>query len=1000
MNAPAVFISYSRTAASTPAAALEAALGPGEAFIDQSAMLPGEPISEAILQAALEARVLVCFLSTDFFTRPYCQAEFEIALARWEALRPLPPKARGLVLCLPAGRHDQLLNHLPQEMRDINWPTFHDLASQVELIRQMLEGGHSQPLTALLPPLAREQLEARATALTAIPARADHLDPARTLGVPHLAPSRFVGRELLLRNLLHQLVSPSGHHAVALTGPGGVGKTRLVAEFVWRYGPTHFPGGMYWLQVSTPDLWIPQVHALLQHLDPATPALRPLLESDTDLGLLLRQTFQRAGELPRLLVLDGVTSDQAGQLSLSLVAGDLGSTALLLTSQVALPPPVVNLPVPPLPRWASRELLTGDLTEAALPLPLADQLAARLGDWPLAMDLLQVALATGTIDRAQILQLLEGGSVTSLLAETADLMQQMLPSVILPAIGNSLRLSLEALDSAALKLAEHLAWLPDAPIPMPLLDLLEEQGIARTARVALRMRGWIMPGSDATYGRMHPILADFLRSRPASEVALRPLAEALRQLQITHDCSLAHEMGLHLALAPHVLEVGRYPSLPLTLRLQLLGEVAFLQEALGQKEPTLALRREVWELAQAEAPAGSLLPLEYEYEYAVSLFEFREPRCTRDLLESLSARAHMVAGPGAELTLSIEFLRAKFLLDRLGDVGQARAIFESVRNRRASLAGLATARNVTPLRELGLIALNENDLSLAIRYLEEAMAIAEKGLGAEHSTTTDCGHHLAMALMFAGRYDEAMPVSSQALACRQRRLGPQGSGTLSTAHNHAELLYLRGEREASATLFLEVARSRAAIFGPQDARSLNSLAHAWRLRGLLGETQAIRELSALAIRLTTALHPAHTWVRKVRGFTAQVACWQHLPPPAGFEAALVLEEELTATPPLVGQLAQMLATIGWLALQSGDGASFLEQLHRASPVLQHHLDPQHPFCLLLDVQRQVLTGMPVTSLAMLAAQLGTGHWEVQVLYSADTTLTTNSVTKQGGWSPE
>ncbi|MCG3153209.1 MAG: hypothetical protein GEEBNDBF_02520 [bacterium] len=986
VNVPAVFISYSRTAASALAAALAAALAPGEAFVDQSAMLPGEPISEAILQAALEARVLVCFLSPDFFTRPYCQAEFEIALARWDALRTLPPKARGLVLCLPAGRHDQLLDHLPQELRDINWPTFPELSSQVALIRQLLDHGHSQPLSALLPPLAREQLEARATALTAIPARADQLDPARTLGVPHLAPSRFVGRELLLRSLLHQLVSPSGHHAVALTGPGGTGKTRLVAEFVWRYGPTHFPGGMYWLQVSTPDLWIPQVHALLQHLDPAIPALRLLLEADTDLGLLLRQTFQRAGELPRLLVLDGVTSDQAGQLPLTLVTGDLGNTALLLTSQVALPPPVTNLPVPPLPRWASRELLTSDLTEAALPLPLADQLAARLGDWPLAMDLLQVALATGAIDHAQIHQLLEGGSVTPILAETADLLQQMLPSVPLPAIGDSLQLSLDALDPAALKLAEHLAWLPDAPIPMPFLAILEEQGIARSARATLRLRGWIMPGSDAAYGRMHPILADFLRSRPASEAALLPLAEALRQLQITHDCSLVNEASLHLALAPHVLRVGRYPSLPLALRLEVLGEVAFFQEALGQKEPTLALRQEVWELAQAEAPDGSLLPLEYEYEYAVSSFEFREPRCTLDWLASLSERAHMLAGPEAELTLNIEFLRAKFLVDRLGEVGQARALFELVRDRRASLPGLATARSVTPLRELGLIALKENDLSLAIRYLEEAMAIAEKVLGPEHSTTNDCGHHLAMALMFAGRYDEALPVSSQALACRQRQLGPQSQSTLATAHNHAELLYLRGDREASATLFMEVARSRAAIFGPQDSRSLNSLAHAWRLRGLLGEARAIRELSALAIRLTTALHPAHTWVRKVRGFTAQVACWQHLLPPAGFEAALVLEEELEATPPLVGQLAQMLATVGWLALQTGDGAGFLKQLMRAGPVLQQHLNPQHPFCLLLDVQRQLLTGAPVTSLAMLAAHLGTGHWEVQALYAADTAL--------------
>lgn len=980
MGSRAVFISYSRSSTGDAAAAIAADLPPDSTFLDQSAMLPGEPISSAIVDAALHARVLVCLLSDDFFSRPYCQAEFDIALARWEALESLPPMSRGVVLALPSGRQDALLDRLPQDMRDIHWPAPEQTAALVALIQRELSIDASQSLAALLPPLAQEQLRALATAKTAIPPRAISLDPRLTFGVPQLALSPFVGREMLLRSLLHQLVSPAGSRMAGIIGPEGTGKTRVAAEFVWRYSTSYFTGGVYWLQVGQPDLWDPQVHALLCHLDPGTPALKDLLSQHTDLMHLLGQTLQRQGSSPKLLVLDGITPDRAFMVGQSLRPSAHESSALLFTAQELLPPPVTNIALPPLPRWASRELLTAGAGKR-LPLPLADQLAARLGDWPLAIDLLQIALTTGAFDTSHVSLLLEGETVTPLLAETADLLHTMLPSVPLPAIGHSLALSLAALDPPALALASHLAWLDDAPIPLPLIEVLEAQGIPRTARTTLRMRGWIMPSSEESYGKIHPFLADFLRSLPTSRESLLPLAQCLRRMQQAHDCGLASTIGLLLALAPHVLRVARHPSLPIRLQLELLGEVAFLQETLWQRQPTLALRQEIWQRAQAAAEADPTLALQYEYELAVSLFEFMESALTPGWLEDMAARALATLGPGDELTLNIQFLLAKHLKDRQQDLKGARLLFESVRERRRQLPCPVAASNATSLRELGLIALVENDLAGAIALLKEAIGAAQATVGADHNLTHDCAHHLAMALLFAGEYEEAFPISEQALKSRQAMLGWQGLSTLATAHNHAELLYLRGALDASALLFTEVARSRAAVLGPQDSRALNSLAHAWRVRGVRGEEFALRELSALEVRLTAAMGTSHSWPRKVRGFAAQVACWQGDADPAGCDAVSVVQEELDAASPVVSQLAQLLTTVGWRALKALAHASdFLQLLDEATPVMDLRMSHGHPTRLLLECQRQLLLGHQVKALGALAARLGTDHWEVEALY--------------------
>jgi hypothetical protein len=71
--------------------------------------------------------------------------------------------------------------------------------------------------------------------------------------VPFLPNPAFVGREDDLE-ILHALLQKGaavGVRPAALTGMGGIGKTQLAVEYVYRYADA-YPGGVYWVNAVEP----------------------------------------------------------------------------------------------------------------------------------------------------------------------------------------------------------------------------------------------------------------------------------------------------------------------------------------------------------------------------------------------------------------------------------------------------------------------------------------------------------------------------------------------------------------------------------------------------------------------------------------------------------------------------------------------------------------------------------------------------------------------------
>ncbi|MGE5378418.1 MAG: helix-turn-helix domain-containing protein, partial [Bacteroidota bacterium] len=115
--------------------------------------------------------------------------------------------------------------------------------------------------------LKTARLEKSAESLDAIPLPAGPepaAAPRPTPGNLPVSPNPLVGREQEMANITRQLVEPSCR-MLTLTGPGGIGKTRLAIE-VGRQLEPHFADGVYYISLagtSTPESILPTIAEVL-----------------------------------------------------------------------------------------------------------------------------------------------------------------------------------------------------------------------------------------------------------------------------------------------------------------------------------------------------------------------------------------------------------------------------------------------------------------------------------------------------------------------------------------------------------------------------------------------------------------------------------------------------------------------------------------------------------------------------------------------------------------
>jgi hypothetical protein len=399
--------------------------------------------------------------------------------------------------------------------------------------------------------------------------------------------------------------------------------------------------------------------------------------------------------------------------------------------------------------------------------PDADQIAAALGDLPLAVAQAAGFLQETAMPVGEYLGLLDG--------QLAELFSENIPAshpAGLVATVSAAAAQLVPQHPVAVDILQLAAFLSPEPIPLDLLagypGTLEETLADASANPIILRRAL---GVLGRYALAH-IEEDGLQLHRLVQAVLReqlpPTARAVRRTQV--------QTLLAAAYPGHPGNPATWPRYCRLLPHLLAAELA------SSDNPTARtfFRQAGWYLyARGEYRAAA--------EHTIPLYQYWQTKLGPNHPDTLRAAGDLATYLSALRDFAAAHALAKDTLTR-----QRRVLGEDHPDTLVSASNLAAA--LTELR----------NTEAAKALTEDTFARQQRVLGEDHPHTLTTAHNLATALAALGDIETARTLLDDILARRRRVLGDCHPHTLATAHNLATALAALGDLEAARTLFDDI----------------------------------------------------------------------------------------------------------------------------------------------------------------------------------------------------
>lgn len=708
----------------------------------------------------------------------------------------------------------------------------------------------------------------------------------------------FTGREQLLDDLHRRL--QEGTTAVlpeALQGMGGVGKSQLAVEYVYRH-----------LNEYQVIWWIPaeqsqQIRQVLVELARRLGLDVGTGEANTAVPAVIEAL--RVGEPYKnwLLVFDNAEVPEAVREFFP----TNGPGRILVTSRNAQWATAARpLEVDVFAREESRQLL--QLRAPSLDDETANRLAETLGDLPLGIEQAAVWLSETGMPADEYLRLFE--------QQAADLMVSDPPPDYPLSVAAAWNVSLERLQKnhpAALQLLQVCAFFAPEPISRRLLTGVREAPVPPELAAALsdpiRLSRAIREINRYALARINHATNTVQLHRLVQRVLINQMPETLKEqmrngahrLLAKGDPGAPSDPGQwqqYGELLPHVLSSGAVESTDPWVRQLVLNEIQFMF-TWGDHEGARDLARqafEIWREVDGERAEPVLMAAKL---YTDALRILGHYRVAYDLDQRTHELMTETLGPDHESTLEITGMLAWDLRMR-GDFTAAseldRQCFETCRRLFGpnDLSTLIVAHRVAlnlrltgdfrealeldqdthrrkveelgenALSTLGTLAGVVADRQEAGEYMQardqqqDVVGRYEYNYGPTNPTTVTGYRGLAVAERRAGRHAEAIELSARALTMFRNRYGDNYPDTLAALLAHAVDVRHSGDLPHALELSAQGCAGYERLFGPGHPHTLGAqVNHAVCLR-LLGRSEEARQLNErLLAALTGSLGEDH-----------------------------------------------------------------------------------------------------------------------------------------------
>jgi hypothetical protein len=638
----------------------------------------------------------------------------------------------------------------------------------------------------------------------------------------------FTGRDGMLVTVRDRLLAKDTAVVQAFQGMGGVGKTQLAAEYAYRFAGAYDLA--WWIDAEQPGLIGDQFAALgialgCLQLDAAAEAVR---------AAVLGELRERGRWL---LVFDNATNraDITGWLP-------GGGGHVLITSrerhwtQLAAP-----VEVDVLARAESVAIFQDRIVGVSD--AEADELAAQLGDLPLAIAQAAGFIADTGTTAAQFLQLLR--------TQAGQLLD-------LPDPGSAYPLSLAAAtgliaerldrdDPAAAQLAGLCAFLAPEPVPEDLFTSAAGELPGELAERAADPLGWrqtlahlarqSLARIDARGLVMHRLTQAILRDRltPGQAAAIRERSEAILAASNPRQPSNPVTWPRWAQLMPHLLAADLAAS-SADLRWMACDACWYLQSR-GDTRAAHDLAsdlRQHWRERLGDDDENTRAATHY---LAWTLREMGRYAEARDLDQDTLDRARRILGGDNRSTLTYATDLATDLRE-LGEHQAARDLDEDTLTRKRRVLGDDHPNTLNSANNLALDLKNLGEYQAARELDEDTLARTRRVLGDDHPDTLITANNLAIDLQNLGQHQAARELNQDTLARRRRVLGDDHPNTLTSANNLAIDLTNLGEHEAARDLDQDTFARRRRVLGddhPSTLASANNLALDLRNLGEAGD---------------------------------------------------------------------------------------------------------------------------------------------------------------------
>lgn len=622
------------------------------------------------------------------------------------------------------------------------------------------------------------------------------------------APARnphFTGRDELIAALRRRLRAGEATLVVqALYGLGGVGKTQLALEYAHRFAAEY--DVVWWVNAEQPVLIPDQLAALAANL--GVPVALTVADTVDRLLTELR------GRKRWLLIFDN--AERPADIADYLPGG---AGHVLITSRYpAWGALGGRLEVDVLPRPETIALLRDRI--ATLDERLADDLAAELGDLPLAAA--QAAAYLEQTDLSPEDYLHRFRTRRAILLARGDVLGYH------GRVDTAWALSVERLraeDPAAVQLLEIAAFLAPEPIPLSLLSghpelLAEPLRDAAADPDALAdavgaLVGYSLARRHPRAFQVHRLVQAVIRNQVSAEGQQATSDRVVALLAASPgDPEDPLSWAGYTELTPHVLATAPLGDHTPAGRRLVLDTARYLH-AHGDSDSSRAVGEPLLERWRSVLGPDHPDTLTAASILTVALNELGDAEQARRLGTDTLERGRRVLGPDHPSTLWAAAALTAALVG-LGQAGETRALGEDTLERCRRVLGSDHATTLWTAVNLTVAHFLMGDVEAARVLGEDTLERCRRVLGADHPTTLWAAAAVALALAGLGDAGSTRALAEDTLERSRRALGSDHTTTLTSAATLTQALNQLGEADIAGPLGQDTLQRTRRVLGPDN----------------------------------------------------------------------------------------------------------------------------------------------------------------------------------------